>query len=219
MSVTQIENTYDLVAKLYVHHEMSPSMIKSHLASNGIQLTKGQIARAVDKHVPKEKLRGKNRVRSSVCYLGNAIKWLDQACPKDIMVSYKFIIYPEIRMVADLFHMSPTEIGHHLLQYRKDGTATLDRNLSNQKCNPNYLLHKEMFQLLEAGEAIDISQYPRDGKHYVLPELIQDVDYCDATRKKWVQSVAIRKSDGVLLASLELDLFKSPTLYDCMWVK
>jgi hypothetical protein len=220
MSETQQQPnpTYDLIAELYLKHEMSQAQIRSHLASQGINLSKGQIAKAVDKKVPKDRLRGqKFRVRSSNCPIARALQWLDEKCPKDYKVLSKFVIHPEVRMVAELFGLTPAEVGHSIMRYREEKLTAIDRNL--QKSHPNFLANTEMKQMIDCGEAIDVSQFPREGKFYVLPYVSKDVDYCDAQKRKWIQSIAIRKADGKVLASLDIELFKKPSEYDCLWVK
>jgi DNA-binding transcriptional ArsR family regulator len=220
MSETQQQPnpTYDLVAELYLQHDMSQSQIRSHLAAQGINLTKGQIARAVDKKVPKDRLRGqKFRVRSSNCPIGKALQWLDEKCPKDYKVLSKFVIHPEVRMVAELFGLTPAEVGHSIMRYREERLTSIDRNL--QKSHPNFLANTEMQQMVASGDAIDVSLYPKEGKLYILPHMSRDVDYCDLRKRKWIQSLAVRKSDGKIVASLDTELFKRPSEYNCVWVK
>lgn len=75
-----------------------------------------------------------------------------------------------------------------------------------------------MAEKLRKVEAIDISSFAREGKYYVVPVFVEDVDYCDAKREAWVWSIGRRKSDGVVLASLSADLYQNPA-FDCLWLR
>jgi hypothetical protein len=66
--------------------------------------------------------------------------------------------------------------------------------------------------------AIDVSKCPREGKYYVLDQVIEGKDYCDLARDKWVWSIGRRHSDGKILASLYADLYMNPE-FECLWLR
>jgi hypothetical protein len=71
---------------------------------------------------------------------------------------------------------------------------------------------------LETGDAIDVSKAPREGSYYVLAEVLDDTDYCDAQLGRWIWSIARREADGKILASLHGDLYQRPG-YHCLWLR
>jgi hypothetical protein len=76
-----------------------------------------------------------------------------------------------------------------------------------------------MMEKIIRGEAIDLSDCPREGHFYVLPDHLykEDMDYCDLTRG-WIWSMARRKADGKIVASLRTDLSKD-TSVECIWLR
>lgn len=80
------------------------------------------------------------------------------------------------------------------------------------------MLNKAMQRKLDSGEAIDVSDCPREGPYYVLASCQEGKDYCDAVREVWIWSIGRRHSDGVVLASTRADLYQNPE-FDCLWLR
>lgn len=80
------------------------------------------------------------------------------------------------------------------------------------------LRNRRMAEKLAAGVAVDISAFPRDGAYYVLDAFRDGANYCDAKTESWVWSVGKRVRDGVVLASLEPDLYLNPE-FECLWLR
>ena len=75
-----------------------------------------------------------------------------------------------------------------------------------------------MAKMLLKGEAKDISRCEKLGADYILPELIDGMDYCDAKLERWVWSIGKRYADGVFVASLTAKFYNHPE-YECVWVR
>lgn len=75
-----------------------------------------------------------------------------------------------------------------------------------------------MEEKIACGEAIDVSEFPREGNFYVLSHVIEGMDYCDASSEHWVWSIGRRISDGKILASLT-PCFYGNKDYDCLWLR
>jgi hypothetical protein len=75
-----------------------------------------------------------------------------------------------------------------------------------------------MREKLKNNEAIDISKNPREGKYYILSEIIEGMDYCDIQKEAWIWSIGKRRSDGVLLASTTNHFFNA-TGFECVWLR
>lgn len=78
-----------------------------------------------------------------------------------------------------------------------------------------------MTEKINNGEAIDLSDCLREGRHYVVPEdkFCEGMDYCDIN-SGWIWSLGRRKSDGKILASLSTDLYgKNSRDIECIWLR
>ena len=75
-----------------------------------------------------------------------------------------------------------------------------------------------MLEKIQKGEAIDLSKCQREGRYYVVPSFIADRDYCDAATERWIWSIGKRRSDGVILASIYVDLYEHPD-FECVWLR
>lgn len=84
------------------------------------------------------------------------------------------------------------------------------------------MLNKAMERKLETDEAIDLADYPREGRYYVLDEdaayaaALAGMDFCDARTEEWIWSIGQRHSDGAVLASTRADLYDNP-YFKCLW--
>ena len=78
--------------------------------------------------------------------------------------------------------------------------------------------HRAMARKLNANRAIDVSACPRVGDYYILDDVVEGMDYCDAEREVWIWSIGKRNSDGVILASTKGDLYQNPN-YECLWLR
>jgi hypothetical protein len=75
-----------------------------------------------------------------------------------------------------------------------------------------------MQEMIEKGEAIDLSNNKREGRYYVLEEVIDGMDYCDAVRECWIWSIGRRVSDGTILADTTNVFYQNPD-YQCLWLR
>lgn len=75
-----------------------------------------------------------------------------------------------------------------------------------------------MHEKVRDGEAIDLSDYPREGTKIVLDYVIDGMDYCILKEEKWIWSIGKRKSDGKILASKLTDLFVDPN-FEILWLR
>lgn len=94
------------------------------------------------------------------------------------------------------------------------------------------MLNKAMQRKLESGEAIDVADAPRLGPYYILEEVIDGRDYCDAKSEAWIWSIGRAerelsfKFDGVthlvragtILASPATDLYQRDG-FQCLWLR
>lgn len=78
--------------------------------------------------------------------------------------------------------------------------------------------NKAMQSKLRDGDAIDVSSYPRVGRHYQVATFIDRKDYCDASTEQWIWSIGRRNSDGAIFASTTGDLYQNPN-YECLWLR
>lgn len=80
------------------------------------------------------------------------------------------------------------------------------------------MINKSMQRRLATKQAIDVSKCRRLGDFYVLDEVIDGKDYCDARKEVWIWSVGRRKSDGVILASTTTILYGNSD-FECLWLR
>ncbi len=79
-----------------------------------------------------------------------------------------------------------------------------------------------MAEKLEDGDAVDVSDWPREGDYYIAPGIPEDyrrgLDYCVARDEVWIWSIGQRLADGVILVSRQSDLYQNPA-FDCLWLR
>jgi hypothetical protein len=80
------------------------------------------------------------------------------------------------------------------------------------------LRNRAMARKLISGRAIDISGCKRESGYYVLGQVVEGKDYCDAKSEAWIWSIGQRKKDGKILASLNSDLYQNPE-FECLWLR
>lgn len=80
------------------------------------------------------------------------------------------------------------------------------------------MANRAMARKLATGKAIDVSPCPREDFYYVLHEVKDGMDYCDASTEKWITSIGKRHRDGVILASLKGDLYGNRD-FECLWLR
>lgn len=80
------------------------------------------------------------------------------------------------------------------------------------------MINQAMKEKLDSAEAVDVSECNREGSYYVLSKFRQDRDYCDAKTESWIWSIGRRHRDGVILASLQSDLYQNPD-FECLWLR
>lgn len=85
------------------------------------------------------------------------------------------------------------------------------------------LRNRAMQRLLNAGEAIDVSSYPRkEGGAYHLEgfaeEDITGMDLCNAETERWIRSVGLHKETGHIFASHSGEFYQNPA-FRCIWLR
>lgn len=82
------------------------------------------------------------------------------------------------------------------------------------------MLNQRMKEKLQKKEAVDLSNHEKDGDYYILTDFgfLGHLDYCDASKQRWVWSIGRRHSDGKILASLYPDLYENPH-FECLWLR
>lgn len=78
--------------------------------------------------------------------------------------------------------------------------------------------NQAMKRKLDKHEAVDVGPFPREGDYYRLDAFADDIDYCDATLEAWIWSIGRRLRDGMILASLQNDLYQNPE-FECLWLR
>ena len=75
-----------------------------------------------------------------------------------------------------------------------------------------------MVRMVERGEAVDVSNCPREGGHYTLEGPPREgMEYCAVDHGFRIRSIGRRKSDGTIVASVAPDLYENPE-YECVWL-
>lgn len=88
-----------------------------------------------------------------------------------------------------------------------------------RKIDQSRMQNRRMEDMLRTGKCVDVSQFPRAGKYYVLPgPPAANLNYCDATYERWIWSIGRRLSDGAILASLAPDLYGNKD-FECLWMR
>jgi hypothetical protein len=77
-------------------------------------------------------------------------------------------------------------------------------------------MNLRMQEMIKAGEAIDISDNPKEGADFILSEVIDEMDYC--ANDHWIWSIGRRRSDGVILASHTTKFYQA-TGFECLWLR
>jgi hypothetical protein len=78
--------------------------------------------------------------------------------------------------------------------------------------------NKRMEEKIQNGEALDLSSNEREGRYYVLKEVVDGMDYCDAVRECWIWSIGRRNSDGKILADTTGVFYQNPD-FECLWLR
>lgn len=80
------------------------------------------------------------------------------------------------------------------------------------------MLNLRMQEMLEEGEAIDISECLKDSEgNYILKEFIDGKDYCDAKKECWIWSIGQAKN-GLIYASTDCRFYGNPK-FKCLFLR
>ena len=72
---------------------------------------------------------------------------------------------------------------------------------------------------LATGEAIDVSEFPRDADgDYVLDSFVPNTDYCNAVTEEWIISIGACLVTRQIFASTT-DKFYDAVGYQCLYLK
>jgi hypothetical protein len=75
-----------------------------------------------------------------------------------------------------------------------------------------------MQEKLDAGEAMDVSEFPIvDGDFVITHNYVDGLDYCVASTEEWIWSIG-RRPDGVILASRSNKYYDNPD-FECLWLR
>ena len=76
-----------------------------------------------------------------------------------------------------------------------------------------------MKEKIERREAIDVSRCDRteDG-HYILPHVVEGIDYCDAQSETWIWSIGRCVKTGQILASTSSEFYTNPD-FECLFLR
>lgn len=77
------------------------------------------------------------------------------------------------------------------------------------------MLHK-----LQTGVAVDVRAIGRELQEgvYQLSRFIENKDYCDPARERWIWSIGRNMFDGRIMASTDTRFADSPN-YECLWLR
>lgn len=79
--------------------------------------------------------------------------------------------------------------------------------------------NRRMADKLERGDAIDVSGCPRtEAGDYILPEFVEDVDYCNARTEQWIWSIGRELATGEIHAAHSAKFYQNPA-YLCLWLR
>jgi hypothetical protein len=83
--------------------------------------------------------------------------------------------------------------------------------------------NKAMQDRLNDGTCLDVSIIGEplkgfEGSVWILHEFMDGVDYCDAERELWIQSIGKHKQDGRFYASIDYRMKDNP-LFDLVWFR
>lgn len=85
----------------------------------------------------------------------------------------------------------------------------------------DHVANRAMRDLLERGEAVDVSSLERtDAGHYLIPPHIwqEDIDWCNAVADDWIRSIGRHRATGRIVASHGTELYQHPD-YECIWLR
>lgn len=84
--------------------------------------------------------------------------------------------------------------------------------MNNRK---NLRMHEKLAQ----DKVIDVSKRPlnEDGD-YILDEVADGLDYCNAETEQWIWSIGQHKDTGQILASHTAKFYQNPD-YTCLWLR
>jgi hypothetical protein len=75
-----------------------------------------------------------------------------------------------------------------------------------------------MAEKLTAGEAIDVSRHRQEDGTYLLPDFVEDTDYCDAATERWIWSIGREAATGAIRASTSTQYYQNPA-YECLFLR
>lgn len=76
-----------------------------------------------------------------------------------------------------------------------------------------------MKQMVENGEAIDLSETPMMKDVYVLDnEFVVGADYCDLSEEVWIWSIGRHQKNGHIYAATDTRFYGDPD-FECLWLR
>jgi hypothetical protein len=79
-----------------------------------------------------------------------------------------------------------------------------------------------MAEKLRARQALDVGtvglRHPSRQGVWILPKIIDGMDYCDAQSESWIWSIGMDKKTGQILASTTTEFYENPD-YECLWLR
>lgn len=87
------------------------------------------------------------------------------------------------------------------------------------KIHPENLKNRAMARAIINEGCIDLSGCERtDRGEYILPDFIENRDYCNAETEEWIWSIGRDKETGEILAAHDTRFYGHPS-YECLWLR
>lgn len=82
------------------------------------------------------------------------------------------------------------------------------------------MINLRMEEKLKAGECLDVNKigkpHPQMPRVWILPEVIDGMDYCDAAGESWIWSIGRNIKTGEILAARD-ERYCHSKLEECVW--
>jgi hypothetical protein len=84
------------------------------------------------------------------------------------------------------------------------------------------MINLRMQEMLDKGEALDVNvvgkKHPQIRNVWILPEVVNGKDYCDAIDECWIWSIGRHRETGEILASRD-GRYNGNRVYECVWAR
>lgn len=84
------------------------------------------------------------------------------------------------------------------------------------------MINLRMEEKLKSGEAVDVNvvgkPHPEEEHVWILPELIEGMDYCDAEDEAWIYCIGRHIQTGEIRAARDGRYYKNK-MYECLFLR